>query len=107
MKTLDINAKEWFDKVNGNIYFSAVVIVDYGTKKEKMLTLPLQYGYGDHYQYEAMTELVAKGLLPEFIKEGDTMRETNSIAPWRYCQDNNIILRTSKQENCLKRELTQ
>ena len=29
MKTLDINAREWFDKVNGNSYFSAQIVVDY------------------------------------------------------------------------------
>ena len=49
IKTIDINALEWFDKVNGNSYFSAIVTLNYGMKNAKVLKLPFEYGYGDHY----------------------------------------------------------
>jgi len=39
---ITIETKEWFDKVNGNTYFSAEVFLG----MDKILSLPFQYGYG-------------------------------------------------------------
>lgn len=94
MKTIDINAKEWFDKTYGNSYFSAEIIIDYAMDTEKKFKLEFQYGYGDHYKTMARQKLQEEGLVP---------KETISL--WRYCDENKIILRTSKKENCLKREV--
>jgi len=91
MKTIDINAKEWFDKVNGNSYFSARVTIDYGMENEQSFILPFQYGYGDAYVYEALNELKQKGLLNDV--------SLNSI------RDAGIIVRSNIQRGCLKREL--
>lgn len=93
IKTIDVNAKEWFDKVNGNSYFSGTITIDYGMKTEKTFKMPFQYGYGDHYKDVAKTLLFERG----YFKENDIL--------WRLCRENNIILRTNKKENCLKREL--
>jgi len=49
LKTIDINAKEWFDSVNGNSYFSSKVTLNYGLHNEKLIKLPFQYGYDDAY----------------------------------------------------------
>jgi len=49
VKTIDITALEWFDKVNGNSYFAAKICVNAGLKSEINTTLDFQYGYGDHY----------------------------------------------------------
>ena len=96
MKNLTITAKEWFDKANGNSYFSARIECD-----GKLITiLPFQYGYGDHYIDIA----------------NDWLAENNYIASpkgpygsrnplWRYCESHGIHLETFKQERCLKREL--
>jgi len=35
MKTIDINAKEWFDKINGNSYFAGTITLDFGMKTEE------------------------------------------------------------------------
>jgi hypothetical protein len=91
MKTIDINAKEWFDKVNGNSYFSARVTLDYGMESEQSFVLPFQYGYGDMYVYEALNELKQKGLLNDV--------SLNSI------RGAGIIVRSNIQRGCLKREL--
>ena len=40
-KMITIQTKEWFDRVNGNTYFSAEVFLG----MDKILTLPFQYGY--------------------------------------------------------------
>ena len=37
--------KTWFDRINGNSYFSARV---FNLKNELIKTIPFQYGYGSH-----------------------------------------------------------
>jgi len=91
-KTIDINAKEWFDKANGNSYFSALVTVNYGMDDEKTLKIPFQYGYGNQYEWEAQSTLAKEYELPD------------SIAMSRYCRENGIILRSNKEKNCRKRD---
>jgi len=47
--------KEWFDKVNGNSYFSSQV---QATKNlNEVIKLPFQYGYGNHSEWVVMQEL--------------------------------------------------
>jgi hypothetical protein len=94
IKTIDIEAKEWFDKVNGNSYFSAIVIINFSLKDEKRIILPFQYGYGNHYETVTLNALIDK----KIIKKG-----VNSL--WSYCRDNKIILRTSKQVGLRKKDL--
>lgn len=94
IKTIDIQAKEWFDSRNGNSYFSAQVTVNFGLDNEKTLKLPFQYGYGDHYVGMAKDELIKEGLIP-----------SGSSVLWRYCQENNIALHTTKKEKCLQRDV--
>lgn len=100
VKTIDINAKEWFDKVNGNSYFSAIITLNYGTKTQKEFTLPFQYGYGEHY-----IDMANKYLIEHKIIEGKRHDNGTYPALWQYCREHNIILRKHKQENCKKREL--
>ena len=95
-KTVDVTALEWFDRANGNSYFAAEVVTDYGTKKRKRFIIPFQYGYGDHYTYCAMEFLYEKGLIPN-----DPQLVT---ALWQL-RDHGVIVRTVKHERCLKREL--
>lgn len=95
IKTIDINALEWFDKAAGNSYFAANVSINYGMENAQSFTLPFQYGYGDHYRDMAGRELVKRGLI--------SMDERTAL--WRYCDENKILLRTSKVENCKKSEL--
>ena len=95
IETIDVNAKEWFDKQNGNSYFAGIVTLNYGKKNQKEYLMPMQYGYGSQYEYEA------KKVLTEF-----NCISGAELSPLSYfCRDNNIILRTSKQENCKQREL--
>lgn len=60
-KSLFIEAREWFDKVNGNSYFSARVWVD----GEIITVLPFQYGYGNQNEHEAQKKLIEIGYLPQ------------------------------------------
>ena len=60
-RSLFIEAREWFDKVNGNSYFSARVWVD----GEIVTVLPFQYGYGNQNEHEAQKKLIEIGYLPQ------------------------------------------
>ena len=93
VNTIDINAKEWFDRINGNSYFAGSVTLNFGQPDAITLNMPFQYGYGDSYQYAAMSMLKEKGYTDA-----------------RYMQDlreQNIIVRYNIQRGCKKRELMQ
>lgn len=89
--TIDIQAREWFDKINGNSYFDCRVTFDFGLTTQITYICPFQYGYGSAYESAAMEVVRAK-----FPKMPHTFWEL---------RDKKVIIRSSKQENCLKRDL--
>jgi len=93
-KTIDIQAKEWFDKVNGNSYFAGTITLNYGTETEETFLMPFQYGYGSSYEHEA------KAILTQFNKISTDYESLSN-----YCKRVGIILRRNIQRNCLKRDL--
>ncbi|NBQ16920.1 hypothetical protein EBU24_01245 [bacterium] len=95
MKTLDINAREWFDKINGNSYFSGEIIVDYGLPTYQKYFMPFQYGYGDCYLWEAINTLKNAKVLN---KTGYVVIDLSQL------QDSGVIVRYNKKK-ALKREL--
>lgn len=90
-KTIDIQANEWFDKINGNSYFDCTVTVDYQLPTQRVFKLPFQYGYGSHYETQAM-----KVIKKEFPTMPHTFWELREIG---------VVIRSNKRENCKKREL--
>lgn len=96
IKTIDVKALTWFDRVNGNSYFSARVIVNYGTKSALTLRIPFQYGYGSQYEQEAFTALASFFCWPV---------NTSKVMLWKYCKECGIILRSNNQEGCLKKDV--
>jgi len=95
LKTIDIIALEYFDKVNGNSYFAGEIILNYGFKDQSTIILKYQYGYGNQYEYIALKEI--QKLTP-------VAKSYFSIT--RFCNDNNIILRStinSAKKSDLKR----
>lgn len=95
IKTLDIKAKEWFDKVNGNSYFSAQVTINFGLGDQKIINIPFQYGYGNMYLQLTRDQLQIEDYLPP-----ETIPNITS-----FCRENNIILRYDKKEKCTKAEV--
>ena len=96
IKTIDIQAKEWRDKINGNSYFSAEIDINYKLKDWVSLKLPFSYGYGSQYTQDSFKKIVEElGI------------KTDCSTLWRFCEENKIILRTNKTEGCLKKELLQ
>ena len=96
IKTIDLNAKEWFDKINGNSYFTCEIIINYKMKDEKLIKLPFQYGYDSQYEYESFKAI---------IEELNLKTEEKHL--YQFCRLRNIVLRSDIQKNCLKRELLQ
>lgn len=100
IKTIDVIALEWFDKINGNSYFAGTVTTNFGMDDEKTYKMPYQYGYGSQYTQEAGSLLDNEGVIA--LKK----YETGDKEPlWSYCKDNGIILRATKHENCKKAQL--
>jgi hypothetical protein len=82
-RSLFIEAREWFDKVNGNSYFSARIWADGG----QIAILPFQYGYGDQYLYEAQKKLLELGYLPQ---------ESKNRGLWTIAQESGFDLYSAK-----------
>ena len=97
IKTIDVVVKEWFDKTYGNSYFGGNITINYGMKSSEIIPIPFQYGYGDHYRHIAFSLLQSNGYIPNNLDMGER--------GWRYYEQNNIIARHTKYENCLKREV--
>ncbi len=95
IKTIDVNAKEWFDKTYGNSYFAGTITLNYGMEDEETFLMPFQYGYGSSYEQEA------KAILTQFYKIDSTWSQPLSM----YCRENNIIYRSSIIDKCKKKEL--
>jgi len=96
MKTIDINAREWFDKTYGNIYFSAIVTVDYGMETEKSFPVHFQCMVTEiFYRYVAFEELKKQGI----IKADD------NVQFWQWCRDNKVIARYNIHRGCKKRDV--
>jgi len=93
INTIDINAKEWFDRINGNSYFAGSIVLNFGQDSQIKFTMPFEYGYGDYYIQKAMQTLNDAGLIEA--------KYTSEL------RDLGIILRTNMQKNCKKRELMQ
>tara|TARA_R110002126_G_scaffold197853_1_gene345573 strand:+ start:679 stop:1008 length:330 start_codon:yes stop_codon:yes gene_type:complete len=96
-KTIHINAKEWFDKINGNSYFAGTITINFGADTEKTFLMPFQYGYGSQYEIEA------KKILTEF----NIISADYGQSLYNSCKENNIILSGGKYLNYLKRDLKQ
>lgn len=102
IKTLDVVALEWFDRVNGNSYFSGSITVNFGLPDSFIIWMPFQYGYGDSFAHAAFLALIKEGYGEKY---GLPMGTSRIPALWSWCKDNKVILRTTKHENCKRAEL--
>ena len=79
-KTIHVEVRTWWDKVNGNPYFSAKIYVN----SEDVGLIPFGYGSDDHAIDEAGGMLANKGYLPSRVGN-----------PGRYCRENGITFSQS------------
>ena len=93
VKTLDIQGKEWFDKVNGNSYNSVQVVVNFGLKNEFSFSVPIQYGYGNYFEQSAFEKLVEVGVFSGKYSHRER-RDSGKL-----------IVNSDITRDCLKREV--
>lgn len=96
IKTIDLSVKEWFDKVNGNSYFGAIMTLNYQMPDERTISLPFQYGYGEHSKQMAAAKLKELGY---------KFKGTWPVFHSAWMKENKIIFRYTKKENCLKKDV--
>lgn len=58
---ITVQRRGWYDKVNGNTYFSCLVEIE----GAESFVIPFQYGYGSQWQYEAREELIKRGIIAD------------------------------------------
>lgn len=56
--------RRWFDKANGNSYWSARVVVPQAEGADRWFTIPLSYGHGSQIEIDVAEELAALDLIP-------------------------------------------
>ena len=63
--------RKWRDKVNGNTYFSACIVVG-----KRWLAVPVLYGYGNQWEHECAQLLARIGVatVPLFVFEGESLK---------------------------------
>lgn len=91
VKTIDIQAKEWFHKSAGNSYFAGVITVNYGMSNQHAYEMPFQYGYDEQYIHEALT----------ILKDNNVINTTSKME----LRDKGIIINASIQTGCKKSDL--
>jgi len=97
LKTIDIKAKEWFDSLNGNSYFSSKVTLNYGLHNEKSIKLPFQYGYEDAYIDQSLYQVGM--LFPRSYWYDKFLRKCDITNKYKIKIHNSII------KNCKKSQL--
>jgi len=97
MQNITIIAKRWFDKINGNTYFSSVGLID-GEVKVK---INFSYGYGNHYEYATFAELEKKG----FINDVEHYKNGGTVSPFRYCQEKGLKYYSTHSDVKRKKDL--
>jgi hypothetical protein len=70
-------SRTWFDRVNGNTYYSAKAVVDGVVAAD----LHFQYGSGSQIEHDVFTALADANIIQPEISERGYME-----APWRYCE---------------------
>jgi hypothetical protein len=86
IKSLFVEGRLWFDKINGNTYHA--VKIEANGKVIKYL--PITYGYGNQYEQTALTWLKSYGLVSEETRHIYELREFADI----YC----VSYHTPKRE---------
>lgn len=96
MKSIFIEAREWFDKSGGNSYWSAHIKVD----GELVLVIPMTYGYDTAYLHESLQALHQAGHIPTF--DLWNLRQTGfHIYHTKYSTTKNKMYKLEKESTCV------
>lgn len=79
---LTIIGRRWFDRINGNTYFSAVALVN----GVQVAEIPYEYGYGNQYEDSMFNLLYKMG----YCSDREKYSNGGSEALWVYCNRKGI-----------------
>jgi len=77
VKSVTVIGRKWFDKINGNTYFTAEILVN-GIHVRSM---PFEYGYGEQYEQASLDWLEKSGLIPAFKQYANGGKE--AVFQWK------------------------
>lgn len=97
MDNITIIGKRWFDKINGNTYFSSVGLID----GEPKVAIKFEYGYGNQFEWDTFAELEKQG----FINDVEHYKNGGSESLWRYCGRKGLKYYTSASDVNRKKDL--
>ena len=92
-----IIGRRWFDRVNGNTYFSANGLIN----GVEVISISYEYGYGEQYADRIYQELEKAGYLPDVIHHNNGSNEPL----WQYCKRKGITKYTSVSDVSRKKDL--
>jgi hypothetical protein len=82
IRSLAIQGRLWFDKVNGNTYHS----VSISANGKWLFDIGMTYGYEDMYLHTALESLKKWGLVSEEVRSVYDLRETLDLyTGFKYC----------------------
>jgi len=79
---ITIIGRRWFDRINGNTYFSAVGLIN----GKEVVKINYEYGYGDQYIYATFGEMQKAGFCPDV----EQYNNGGSESLWSYCERKGI-----------------
>ena len=97
IQSITVIGRRWFDRINGNTYFSAVGLVD----GKEVVSIPFEYGYDNHFEDRIFQELEKGGYLPGVIHHNNGSSERL----WNYCDRNKIAKHTIVTDVKRKKDL--
>lgn len=90
-KEINIDALEWFDKINGNSYFASKINVVFDNNESKNFKMHFQYGYDSASLYESLN----------MLKNEKIINTYNNYE----LMNQNIKVNYNKRVNCKKSDL--
>ena len=96
VNTIDVNVRQWRDKVNGNNYQAGHIVIDYGMKNERTIYIPFQYG-----------DLIDCGVVKQALYDAGIFGNGNEYhASVSYiCRELDITYRYNIVKDCLKKDV--
>jgi hypothetical protein len=94
---ITIIGRRWFDKVNGNTYFSAIALIN----GIQVAEIPYEYGYGNQYEDSMFNKLVGLGYCADREKYSNGSNERF----WVYCDRKGITKYVTHSDVSRKKDL--
>jgi len=94
---ISIFGRRWFDKVNGNTYFSAIGMIN----GIEVVNINYEYGYGNQYEDRVVDELEKLGYFPGRVCYDNGCNESM----WQYLRRCNFVYNSTVCDVTRKKDL--